>query len=128
MFDKNNVGGGTDPNHDPAANVTSEAGLPESSAFPANAEDFVPIGELRRSFGITRATAYLLAAQGLISTVSTGQGRRGRRFVSVPSVRAYLAALANAEPANHSSRSPRPKTPKTFTSRPPHALSLYNAT
>ena len=48
-----------------------------------------------RLFGITRATAYLLAKQGRIRTLSMRRRGhvRGVRLVSVPSVRAYLGTL-----------------------------------
>jgi hypothetical protein len=56
---------------------------------------FVQMGDLRQLFGITRPTAYLLANQGKIRTVSLRQAGRvhGRRLVNVLSVRAYLQEL-----------------------------------
>jgi hypothetical protein len=62
---------------------------------------FVQMGDLRQLFGITRPTAYLLANQGKIRTVSLRQAGRvhGRRLVNVLSVRAYLQELQGEQGA-----------------------------
>lgn len=67
--------------------------------LPTVESEFVRMGDLRRLFGITRATAYLLAKDGKIKTVSMRQrgNIRGVRLVSVPSVRAYLNGLMERE-------------------------------
>ena len=82
--------------------VEAAAGHTEITRTPADQpatvrgyEQLVRIGELRRLFGITRPTAYLLAKEGKIQTVSLRKfdQLRGARMVSLPSVRAYLREL-----------------------------------
>lgn len=66
-----------------------------ASTLPTVESEFGRMGDLRRLFGITRSTAYVLVKKGLIKTVCLrhkGQAR-GVRLVSVPSVRAYLNSL-----------------------------------
>lgn len=67
----------------------------DANELPDDCGHFVRMGDLRRLFGITRPTAYLLAKQGKICTVSLRQAGHvhGRRLVIVSSVRAYLREL-----------------------------------
>ena len=53
------------------------------------------MGDLRRMFGLVRSSAYLLAKEGHIKTVSLRRRGQARsiRLVSVSSVRAYLSRL-----------------------------------
>jgi hypothetical protein len=76
--------------------------LPEAAAkaldprtLPDANSEFCRMGDLRRLFGIVRSTAYLLAKEGHIKTISLRRKGQIRsiRLVSVPSVRAYLGRL-----------------------------------
>lgn len=71
--------------------------LPEAAAkaldlrtLPTLESEFCRMADLRRLFGLVRSTAYLLAKEGHIKTVSLRRRGQARsiRLVSVPSVRA----------------------------------------
>ena len=81
----------------PFKDATAKASDPR--ILPTVESEFIRMGDLRRLFGITRATAYLLAKDGKIKTLSMRQkgNVRGVRLVSVPSVRAYLHGLMDRE-------------------------------
>jgi hypothetical protein len=63
--------------------------------LPDVSSEFCRMADLRRLFGITRSTAYLLAKRGQVKTVSLRRGGQSRsvRLVSVRSVRAFLHRL-----------------------------------
>lgn len=88
------VGDGGDTENITAVPFT-EATAKSLAQRPDSASEFARLGDLRRLFGLSRATAYNLAQRGLIHTISLRQkGKaRGCRLVSLPSVRAYLASL-----------------------------------
>lgn len=67
----------------------------QARTLPGSDSEFCRMADLRRLFGLTRSTAYSLANEGLIKTISLRkQGNaRGCRLVSVHSVRSYLKGL-----------------------------------
>lgn len=71
------------------------AQVPDPRTLPGSDSEFCRMADMRRLFGITRSTAYQLANDGLIRTVSLRKrgNARGVRLVLVPSVRAYLQTL-----------------------------------
>lgn len=90
-----NVGGDNDVKTTvtPLAEAAAKASDPRQ--LPDAASEFCRMVDLRRLFGITRGTAYVLEKQGRIKTLSLRQRGhvRGVKLVSVPSVRAYLNGL-----------------------------------
>lgn len=94
------VGGGNDAK-EYSATPLMEAAVKASDSrnLPTVESEFVRMGDLRRLFGLTRATAYLLSKHGLIKTIALRQRGhvRGVRLVSVPSVRAYLHGLLDKQ-------------------------------
>lgn len=90
------VGDGSDAQNRTAVPlVEAAAKASDPRTLPDGASEFCRMADLRRLFGITRATAYQLAKSGDIRTVSLRQRGhvRGVRLVNVASVRAYLAGL-----------------------------------
>jgi hypothetical protein len=95
-----NIGDGSNGNqHLAAPPLQRAAQTVDPNELPNDCGHFVRMGDLRRLFGITRPTAYLLAKQGKIRTVSLRQPDhvRGRRLVNVLSVRAYLQELQGGQ-------------------------------
>ena len=90
------VGDGSDAQNRTAVPlVEAAAKASDLRTLPDGASEFCRMADLRRLFGITRATAYQLANAGRIRTVSLRQRgqARGVRLVNVASVRAYLEDL-----------------------------------
>ena len=97
------VGDGNDDNLTTVPLIEAAAKASDPRTLPDVSSEFCRMGDLRRLFGIVRSTAYLLANEGRIKTISLRRKGQTRsvRLVSVPSVRAYLnRLLAEQNPAN----------------------------
>ena len=97
------VGDGNDAKHTTVPLIEAAAKASDPRTLPDTNSEFCRMGDLRRLFGIVRSTAYLLANEGRISTISLRRKGQARsvRLVSVPSVRGYLnRLLAEQNPAN----------------------------
>lgn len=97
------VGNGSDASSQTA--VSSGGAAVKASGphlLPDAHSEFLRMGDLRRLFGITRATGYQLAKAGRIRTVSLRQpgSARGVRLVNAASVRDYLARLEVRQTGN----------------------------
>ena len=77
------------PIHEAAAKALDPRTLPDANS------EFCRMGDLRRLFGIVRSTAYNLANEGHIRTISLRRKGQARsvRLVSTASVRTYLNRL-----------------------------------
>lgn len=83
------------PLHEAAAKALDPRKLPDIHS------EFCRMGDLRRMFGLVRSSAYNLAKEGHIKTISLRRKGQARsvRLVSVPSVRAYLHRLMEEQQA-----------------------------
>lgn len=77
------------PLHEAAAKALDPRKLPDIHS------EFCRMGDLRRICGIVRSTAYNLANEGHIKTISLRRKGQARsvRLVNLPSVRSYLSRL-----------------------------------
>ncbi len=83
------------PLHEAAAKALDPRKVPDIRS------EFCRMGDLRRLFGLVRSTAYNLAKEGHIKSISLRRKGQARsvRLVSVPSVRAYLNRLLEEQAA-----------------------------
>lgn len=81
------------PLHEAAAKALDPRKLPDIHS------EFCRMGDLRRMFGVARSSAYALAKEGRIKTVSLRRKGQARsiRLVSVSSVRDYLNRLLSEQ-------------------------------